>query len=185
MDVLVMKLFLVTSVLAAATSLAGCAAHGSGLVLDPVGPPPLSSSATGPDGTLRVFSAFEQGADFNSATYCRHFTDYKVLSANGRLVQAVQNNTSAMVAAPKRVELPPGTYRVVARANGYGQITVPVIIKPGQVTTLHLEGGSAWANREALATSNPVRLPGGEIAGWRSVTADSLDPAHPGPGKVP
>jgi hypothetical protein len=140
------------------------------VVLDPVGPPPVASPGTGSTGTLVVYSAFEQGAEFNSAYYRRQYTDYKILSANGKLLQPVHNDRGTLVEAPKRVQLPVGTYRIVARANGYGELIVPVVIRADQVTRVHLEGSAAWPNGPELAKSNPVRLPDGEIAGWRAST---------------
>ncbi len=68
---------------------------------------------------------------------------------------------------------PAGTYRVLARANGYGLAPVPVAIRPGQVTTLHLEGSVWWPVKSPIFNSNPVRLPGGEIIGWRAATDTS------------
>ncbi|MCX6923340.1 MAG: hypothetical protein NT154_09055, partial [Verrucomicrobia bacterium] len=69
-----------------------------------------------------------------------------------------------------------GAYRVAARANGYGEVIVPVVIRDNQVTRVHLEGSPAWPNGWELANSNPVRLPGGEIAGWRAKTDSSSKP---------
>jgi hypothetical protein len=145
-------------------------------VLDPVGPAPFPSAGAGSTGTLKVFSAFEQGADFNSQLYLRHYTDYRILSADGKRLQTVRNDSGTLVEGPKRVQLPVGTYRVVARANGYRQVTVPVVIRADQVTIVHLEGGSSWPNRRPLAGSNPVRLPDGEIAGWRADTENMPKP---------
>jgi len=171
-----MRLCLIAGVLGAVTVLWGCASPSHKLVLDPVGPPPLPSSAAGATGTLMVFSAFEQDADFNSQLYRRHYTDYKILSTDGKQLQWVRNDSSTLPATPKPVELPLGTYRVVARANGYGQVTVPVVIRPNQVTQVHLEGDPSWPNRSRLAASNPVRLPDGEIAGWRARGDSSSEP---------
>lgn len=168
-----MKLHFAASILAAAALLSGCASHRPALVLDPVGPPPFASAAAGSSGTLKVFSAYEQGANFNSPPYRREYSDYRIFSVDGHLLQTVQNDSGTLSGAPKRVELPAGSYRVVARANGYGEVTVPVDIRAGQVTTVHLEGSPSWPNRSQLAASNPVRLPHGEIAGWRA-GADSL-----------
>jgi len=67
--------------------------------------------------------------------------------------------------------LPAGTYRVVARANGYGIVTVPVVIEKNQVTTVHLEGGGSWENEVARSQSDAVRLPDGRIVGWRAPQA--------------
>ena len=83
-------------------------------------------------------------------------------------MQTVRNANAASLEGPKRVQLPVGTYCVIARANGYGVVIVPVIIRADQVTTVHLEGGPSWQNLSQLSQSNPVRLPDGEIAGWRA-----------------
>ena len=168
LEPIIMKLHLATGFLAAMALLSSCASHGPALVLDPVGPAPFPSAVGGSTGTLKVFSAFEQGADFNSQLYRPHYTDYRILSAEGKRLQTVRNDSGTVVEAPKRVQLPVGNYRVVARANGYGEVTVPVVIRADQVTTVHLEGSPSWPNRSQLAASNPVRLPHGEIAGWRA-----------------
>ena len=171
-----MKCSVVAGILAAAAFLSGCVSRGPGLVLDPVGPPPLPAAVTGSSGSLRVFSAFEQGADFNSPAYRRQYTDYKILSTDGNLLQTVPNDRRTLGDNPRRVDLPVGRYRVVARANGYGAVTVPVVIRANQLTTVHLEGSPSWPNQTQLAASNPVRLPGGEIAGWRAKTDSSSKP---------
>lgn len=171
-----MKLLLATGVVAGAAFWSGCVSPGPGLVLDPVGPPPLASAGAGSTGTLMVYSAYEQGAEFNSPYYRRQHTDYKILSADGKVLQVVHNDTGTLMAAPRRVQLSVGTYRIVARANGYGDVVVPVVICARQVTTVHLEGSPAWPDGRELAKSNPVRLPDGEIAGWRANTNSSSKP---------
>jgi hypothetical protein len=171
-----MKLLLATSVVAGIAFLSGCVSHGPELVLDPVGPPPVASASAGSTGMLMVYSAYEQGAEFSSPYYRRQYTDYKILSADGKLLQAVHNDNGTLMEAPKRVQLPVGTYRIVARANSYGEVIVPAVIRAHQVTTVHLEGSPAWPNGRELANSNPVCLPGGEIAGWRARTDSSSKP---------
>ncbi len=171
-----MKLLLVTSVVTGAAFLWGCASHRPGLVLDPVGPPPFTSSGAGSTGVLLVYSAYEQGAEFNSPYDRRQHTDYKILSVEGKLLQAVHNDSSTLMEAPKRVPLPVGSYRIVARANSYGELIVPVVILAQQVTTVHLEGSPVWPDGRELAQSNPVRLPHGEIAGWRASPDRSAKP---------
>ena len=63
--------------------------------------------------------------------------------------------------------LAPGKYRVVAHANGYGTVTVPVVIDATHVTTVHLNGGSS--DETADNQNDTVRLPDGNVVGWRTV----------------
>ena len=178
-----MKLFIAANILAAAALLAGCVSQQHGLVLDPIGPPSPQSAGAGLNGTLVVFSAFDPHADFNDLPDLRHYTDYKITQEDGKLVQTVHNDDGTLLEEPKRVQLPPGTYCVVALANGYGAVTVPVIIRANQITTVHLEGGAAWPNNASLLGSNPVRLPDGEIAGWRADTQRSGHTASAAPAR--
>jgi hypothetical protein len=162
--------------LIAAALVAGCVSPPNGLVLDPIGPTDSQSVGAGTNGTLVVFSAFDAHADFNDLPYLRHYTDYKITCRDGRLVQTVHNANGTLLEGPKRVQLPVGAYCVIARANGYGVVTVPVIIQANQVTPVHLEGSPAWQNGSQLSQSNPVRLPDGEIAGWRASPDSSSKP---------
>jgi hypothetical protein len=171
-----MKPFVAMILLIAAALVAGCVSPQHGLVLDPIGPPNPQSAGAGSTGTLVVFSAPDPHADFNDLPYLRRYTDYKITHEDGKLVQTVQNDSRALMEGPRRVQLPVGAYRVMARANGYGIVTVPVIIRSNQVTTVHLEGGPSWQNRSPLKDSNPVRLPNGEIAGWRASPEASTKP---------
>jgi virulence-associated protein VagC len=171
-----MKQLFSASVLIGATLVAGCISPQRGLVLEPIGPPNVQLARPGSNGTLVVFSAFDPHADFNDLPYLRHYTDYKISSADGTLQQTVHNNNGQLVEGPKSLELPVGSYRVVAHANGYGLVTVPVVIQSNQVTIVHLEGSASWPNNAALLGSNPVRLPNGEIAGWRANTEDPTKP---------
>jgi hypothetical protein len=153
----------------ALAALVGCASPKGSLVLDPIGPGPHSGSTNGAQGSLVVFSAFDPTPDLNRSPYRRRYTDYQVLSADGNhVVQVVQNNRETLLNSPPAVALPAGSYRVVARANGYGTVTAPVVIRSGQTTTVHLEGSVWWPRSSPIFASNPVRLPKGEIAGWRA-----------------
>jgi hypothetical protein len=157
-----------SALLMAAALLAGCAFAGNQVVLAPVGPPPFESKAAGLNGSLVVFSAFDPNAHFNSLPYRMFYTDYRIFSEDGRLLPKVENDNGTSLEGPKTVTLPAGSYRVVARASGYGTVTVPVIIAADRTTTVHLEGGGAWQNEAAMAHANAVRLPDGRIAGWRA-----------------
>ncbi len=152
-----------------AALLCGCVSPRNQLVLAPVGPPPHSGESRSASGELIVFSALSAAPNFQSSPYHRTYTDYRVLSADGsEVVKEVHNDTGKLLEGPSRVELPVGRYQVLARANGYGNVTVPVVIKPHQVTTLHLEGSAWWSKSSGIFDSNPVRLPNGEIVGWRA-----------------
>jgi hypothetical protein len=159
--------------------LPGCAWHRSGLVLDSVGPSPGNRSAASSNGALLVFSAFDPSLRLSDVDpYRKPCTDYKIFSDDGKLVRAVHNDSETMLEGPVLVELPVGTYRVVARANGYGLVTVPVPILTKRTTTVHLEGGASWPDQNAIAHSNPVRLPDGQIIGWRTDTSSPLNVSH-------
>jgi hypothetical protein len=149
-----MKQVFSASVLIEATLVAGCISQQHGLVIEPIGPPNVQLAHPGSNGTLVIFSAFDPHADFNDLPSLRHYTDYKITSADGTLQQTVHNNNGLLVEGPKKLELPVGTYRVMAHANGYGMVTVPVVIRANQVTTVHLEGGASWPNNAALLGSN-------------------------------
>ena len=165
-----MKTFLTSNIVAAGLLLAGCATGKSGMTLDTVGPvstPPAAISST--NGTLVVYSAYEVSADFNSRDpYHPEYSDYRIFTPDGKLLQRVHNNSGTILQDPMSVELPAGKYSVIARANGYGYVTVPVIIEAQQSTILHIEGGGSWPDESAFNQSNAVRLPDGQIIGWKA-----------------
>ncbi len=163
-----MKSVLRLALLVVAIMMAGCAAR-RGLVLDAVGPAPTPVTVGLSTGALVVFSAYDTTAHFGASPYHHWLTDYKIYSADGKLLQTVHNDSNTVVEGPARVKLPPGRYRVEARANGYGVIIVPVLIAAGEVTPVHLEGGRAWPERTQMLKSNPVCLPDGRIVGWRAL----------------
>ncbi len=154
--------------------LAGCAGMRSGVVLDPVGPTPASpAQANSGSGTLIVYSAYQVNANFNySDPNRRVHSDYKILDQDGKLVTRVHNATEDILKSAVQVTLPAGKYSVVARSNGYGIVTVPVIIEAGRETILHLEGGYKWPDENEFNDANAVRLPDGEIVGWKGTSAD-------------
>jgi hypothetical protein len=149
--------------------LSGCAT-GNGLALDTVGPSlpqPMAGNST--DGILIVYSAYEANADFNSRNPdLPEYSDYRILTADGKPLQRVHNNSGTILQDPVSVELPPGKYQVIARANGYKNVTVPVMIEMQQSTVLHLEGGGFWSDESAFNQTNAVRLPDGQIIGWKA-----------------
>ncbi len=159
--------------LCAALLSAGCASTHHELTLATVGPVPASTPPAGTHGSLLVYSAFESTADFDRSPYRRQYSDYEILKWDSKeVVQRVHNDNGLLMDGPKRVGLPIGQYRVVARANGYGTVTVPVVIRGGQSTVVHLEGSVWWPKSSGIYNSNPVRLPKGEIVGWPETLPD-------------
>ena len=170
-----MKSVLIFCALAIGALLPGCSSDRNALVLAPVGPAPGQPSTTfsSTNGTLVVYSACDVSANWNARDPRRPvYSDYKIFSGDGNLLRAVHNDSGTMLQDAVPVELPPGKYRVVASANGYGRVTIPVVIVACQTTVLHLEGGGAWPDESAFNPTNAVRLPDGQIIGWR--TAASL-----------
>jgi hypothetical protein len=163
------KTFFTFIVTTAGALLTGCAT-GNGPALDTVGPSlPQPVSATSTDGILVVYSAYEANADFNSRNPdLPEYSDYRILTTDGKPLQRVRNNSETILQDPVSVELPPGKYQVIARANGYGNVTVPVMIEARQSTVLHLEGGDFWSGESACNQTNAVRLPDGQIIGWKA-----------------
>lgn len=128
----------------------------------------MSSSA---NGTLVVYSAYDVGANWNARDPRRPvYSDYKIFSRDGNLLRAVHNDSGTMLQNAVPVELPAGKYRVVASANGYGRVTIPVVIEVNQTTILHLEGGGSWPNEAEFNQTNAVCLPDGQIIGWKSAS---------------
>jgi len=165
-----MKTFLILTLITANAVLSGCATDPKGPVLDTVGPPMSQSlPASSTNGTLLVYSAYEVNADFNARDPNRpEYSDYKIFTHDGKLLQKVHNNSGTILQQAVPVELPPGNYNVHAIANGYGFVTIPVIVESRQNTTLHLEGGCFWPNESVFNQTNAVRLPNGQVVGWKA-----------------
>ena len=165
-----MKTLSILMLITASAILSGCATAPKGLALDTVGPPMSQSSpASLTNGTLLVYSAYEVNADFNARDPNRpEYSDYTVFTPDGKLLQKVHNNSGTILQDAVPVELPPGKYNVHANANGYGFVTIPVIVESRQTTTLHLEGGGFWPNESVFNQTNAVRLPYGLIIGWKA-----------------
>ena len=167
----------ISAMLATCALLSGCAGFQNELVLDPVGPSPAHSTPTdSTGGVLVVYSAYEANADFSDPdSYNQEHSGYKVFSPDEKFLRFVQNDTGTSLHDPERVELPAGKYRIIAEANGYGHVTVPIIILNKQTTVIHLEGGGSWPNESAFNQTNAVRLPDGQIVGWRAVTENTSE----------
>jgi hypothetical protein len=90
-----------------------------------------------------------------------------VYSSDDKLLHHVFNDVGGFDRSPVTLSLPAGEYRVSSFVPGLGQTTVPVQMKPGQTTTLHLDG-SANRLKKRVSRENLVWLPDGDVAGWRA-----------------
>jgi hypothetical protein len=156
--------------LAGGLVLSGCATGKNDLSLDTVGPAPTAQArANDTTGTLIVYSAIKRNADFDTSNpYRPEHSDYQILNADHSPLRRVHNVSPSVSEDVVPVELPPGKYVVEARANGYGYLDVPVMIVAGEDTVLHLEGSGFWPNESVFNANNSVRLPDGQIVGWKS-----------------
>jgi hypothetical protein len=100
------------------------------------------------------------------------FRTIKFLTAKGKPLQRVHNNSGTILKEPVSVELPPGKYQDIARANGYRSVIVPIMIETQQGTVLHLEGGGFWSGESLFSQTNALHLPDGQIIQWKA--ADNL-----------
>ena len=140
------------------------------LVIAPVGPPSSEASSSPLDfigvGLLKVYSATETREVGKFINYYPH-TPYIIYSTNGTLLRWVANSVANIDENPALVHLPAGIYSIRAQDDDYGRVTVPVVIKSGQMTTVHLET-RAPSRHESLNPTNSVRLPDGRMVGWRA-----------------
>ena len=167
-----MKAFFTLMLILAIAVLSGCATGKNGLALDPVGPSPdQPATVNSTNGTLLVYSAYDVNADFAGRDRrSPEYSDYKILTTDGNLLQKVHNNSGTILQDPVAVELSPGKYHVVAHVNGYVRyVAVQVVIASRQTTVLHLEGGGFWPDESAFNQTNAVRLPDGVVIGWKAV----------------
>ena len=104
------------------------------------------------------------------------YTSYSVYDAAGRRVRTVLNRAGHTDQRAMIIALPSGRYRVVARAEGYGMVTVPVVISALTLTEVCLERGGL-PGTETAAASEVVRLPEGPVVGWRAKTSET-DPEN-------
>lgn len=142
---------------------AGCAS--TPVVLAPVGPGPYAPATAAPSntGSLQVYSALVARGEGDNPEWYQH-SHYYIEDRSGREKRYVDNNVGHYEKAPRTVHLTPGTYMVKAKASGNEWVEVPVIIKRGETTILHLDGNWNPAN---APTTQIVSMPDGYAVGWR------------------
>jgi hypothetical protein len=154
--------------------MASCAASRDSLVVGPVGPEPLAVDELAPTGYLKVYTATK---DYNAGDI-RYFphTSYTVYSEDGKtVVKKVANAISSHDEDPSLVQLPAGKYVVLAEAENSGMVRITVIIKSGQLTKVDLQHD--WKQRAPSGNAADwVRLPNGQVVGWRATAAGYQSP---------
>ncbi len=177
----------------AMVGLVGCATAPKVVVVDPVGPEPTEVSQGTGKGSLVIYSAraladvdineveWRWNNDFgrNEFLYEPAHTGYTIYAQNGDVVKRVRNAREQNDDIPTLVDLAPGSYHVQAEGiNCDGsrvQLLIPVVVKSGQMTLAHLEGG--WQPPPDYKATEVARLPCGKIIGWRA-TEPGLASSH-------
>lgn len=131
------------------------------IVLEVVGPASPGRSGTG-KGYLQVYSATDKVQDGKLDFYPH--TGYTVYDATNKFVHYTPNRIGNTDPVPVTISLTAGTYKVVARAELYGRVTVPVKIDTGRLTVVYLERGGM---PEKIRPKNRefVTLPNGDFVG--------------------
>jgi len=155
-----MRSFTFVAGLALSSVLLGCAT--TPVALAPVGPNPAGAKFLGRNGQLEVYSATVGRWEGTNPTWRQH-SDYFLYNRQGREIAHVFNAPGYYATEPRSVALPPGLYRVKARAKDFPNVSVPVVIEAGRITRVHLD--DAWQPSSA-GLAGLVSLPAGYPVGW-------------------
>jgi hypothetical protein len=112
---------------------------------------------------LRVRSD-EQSQGSKEPIWYQH-TDYYLFDADGKPLKQVFNVAGHYDPDPRIVTLPAGRYIVEAQSAPTYWVKVPVMIKRGATTRVHLDGN--WAPPGYADKAQVVALPDGRPIGWR------------------
>ena len=167
--------------------LVGCASAPRVVVVEPVGPGPVAGSPGVGDGSLVIYSArvsadvdvneeeWRYNNDFGKNAFLSEpaHSGYTIYGQNGDVFKHVRNARTLNDDVPTAVALPAGSYKVEAEAVNCDsdQVTVlmTVVIKPGETTMAHLEGG--WRPGGEVKQTELATLPCGRVIGWRASEA--------------
>ena len=142
-----------------------CAGCATSITLAPVGPSPVAFQTSSGDGQLEVFSALSGHIEGNNPTWYQH-TDYEIYNEQGHRMEHVRNSRGYYSQRPRVVTLPAGRYIVKARARGARQVNVPVVIKAGELTPVHLD--AKWSPAIDASGTQLVKGPDDYPVGWRA-----------------
>ena len=173
------KHILQASIVVALICAAGCVSSNRVVVLKPIGPAPEGLAPPSSNGYLQISSAWrkeidpdaltrgESGLQSNEPEEPPPYTDYTVYGKGGRFLMHVTKEQKPNDRSPVFISLPPGRYEIEAIAAtfaGTAAVRVPVVIRSGQTTAGHLDGG--WRPHHHYTDDEIVRLPNGNIVGW-------------------
>lgn len=161
--------------------LVGCASPSPLAVSQAGGPAPTKHGQATGNSSLQVYSArvripvdlnedeFLSNNDFgrNDFLYETAHTDYTVYSQDGKVLKEVRNAWGPKDPEPAVVPLAPGTYKIKAKARGFGLVTIPVVIEPGKLTTVNLQRDRQPVANSA-AKADLVWLGNSRIVGWKA-----------------
>jgi len=89
-------------------------------------------------GYLKVFSSTQESQWGEGSFFYLH-TGYRIYDSKGKVTKWVENHADRADEEPQKVELTPGSYTIWAQSDRDGYVKVPVVVKPDQTTTVHLE----------------------------------------------
>ncbi len=143
---------------------AGCAS--TPVALNSVGPAPAKPAGEYvPTGWLRVYTATD-AHEIGDNTYYYTHTGYHIYGEDGKLWKYIPNHTGDMDESVADVQIPEGNYKISAQSEAYNFVFVPVIIRAGKTTDIHLE--TTWKAPAGTPTNELVYLPDGYPVGWKS-----------------
>ncbi len=172
------------AVIGASVLLAGCASAPRMVVDEPLGPGPAGGAQGTGDGSMVIYSArtpayldpntveWRWNNDFgkNAFLYQSAHSDYTIYTQSGEVFKQVRNARDANDETPTVVTLPAGSYKVEAEAVNCDanrvKVLMALVIKPGQTTMAHLEGG--WNPVGQYKEAEVAKLPCGRVIGWRA-----------------
>lgn len=154
---------------ALASLLVGCSS--TPVTLAPVGPGPFASRVTASDtGRLQVYSLLVTRSEGSENPDWHQHSHYYISDASGRHNRYIENTVGHYEKRPRTLQLAAGRYIVKARASGGEWVELPVIIKPGETTIVHLDHGWNPAN---IPETDVVSMPNGSAVGWRGDLAST------------
>lgn len=170
----------------------GCESIPRGTQTEAVGPDPMLKAGGGTTGTLKVYSAFQfapvnvdmdeavsqtafapgnVGSTANAQLHTRAHSSYCIFTADKKFLKRVPNSTGLNDANPANETLPVGNYLIEAdteQLDGFVHpVLVPVRIKPGLTTVVHLDG--QWNSTAPVTHTGLVTFPNGHGIGWQAI----------------